>query len=202
MWLKLTVHCKWFEWGLDIIVCNLHHARVVMYMPHMVVEVKMSCIPADNRGCRMPMDYSTRSKCSHAMSYVSTAQQFQRLPFGTIVQQHLFHLCIWKVCERFVKHHTWDRCCTMVTNICCSVTVSHCSWTYDTLGHSNSATDRNGSQVQSYRNSRRKIQRLSSAAIHSQLHRIHLFMYSKCADDASNVLSTNCLVQIKYICSY
>lgn len=193
MSLKLTVCCKWFEWGLDIVVCNLHHAWVVMYMPHMVVEVKMSCIAADNRGCRVPMDHYTRSKCSHAMSYVATAQQFQCLPFGTIVEQRLFHLCIWKVYE---TSHKWDWCCTMVTNICCTVTVSHCSWTYDILGHSNSATDRNGTQVQSYRNSRGKIQRLSSAAIHSQLHRIHLLMYSECTDDGSNVLARTALSKL------
>ena len=39
---------QWFEWGLDIVVCNLHHNVAVTHMPHMVVEIEVPCKAVDN----------------------------------------------------------------------------------------------------------------------------------------------------------
>ena len=88
---KSTVCCKYVViWmGLDIVVCNLLH---------MVAEIKMPCLAADNMGCRLPMDYSTRFKCSQAMSHVATAQHFCHLPLYndtclTCVRLHKHFVC-------------------------------------------------------------------------------------------------------------
>ena len=71
--------------GLDIVVCNLLHK---------VVKIKMPCLAwvADCQWTTVSVCSLYKFKCSHAMSYVATAQHFCHLPFVTFVQ-HLSHLC-------------------------------------------------------------------------------------------------------------
>ena len=183
----------WFEWCL-VIVCNLHHTGVVMYMPHMlhmIVEIKLPWFPGYLE-CQWTTLQGLNVPCSHVATLLlhNSSGIFHFVPlYNTCFTYAYQRLCIFTQVRQVL--YNGNKCLLH----CYCVSLFSNIWHTETVTVQQTETK----QVQSYFNSRGKIQRLSSAAIHSQLHRIHLLMYSKCTDYGSNVHELPCQNYNSYV---